>query len=105
LSGPSAKPNQDVQPKLRLDKWLCSARFFKTREVAAKVITSGRLRLNGQSCRKPGHSVTAGDTLTFPQAQTIRLIRVLALSDRRGPASEAQLLYHDLALDPSPPLE
>jgi len=105
LAGPGAKPAKDVQPKLRLDKWLWSARFFKTRDLAAEVIESGHLRLNSQPCRKPGHGVTEGDTLTFPQGRAIRVIRVLALAERRGPATEAQALYHDLAPDPSATLE
>lgn len=105
MAGPGAKPQKDVQPKLRLDKWLFTARFFKNRELAAEVIESGHLRLNGQRCRKPGHSVMEGDTLTFSQARTVRVIRVLALSERRGPAQQAQALYHDLAPTADPPLE
>lgn len=105
MAGPGAKPAKDVQPKLRLDKWLFAARFFKNRELAAEVIESGHLRLNGQRCKKPGHGVMEGDTLTFPQARVIRVIRVLALSDRRGPAQEAQALYHDLAPTADAPLE
>ncbi len=92
-------------PKLRIDKWLCAARFFKTRHLAAEVIESGHLRLNGQRCKKPGHGVTEGDTLTFPLGRSVRVIRVLALSDRRGPAQEAQALYHDLAPTADAPLE
>ncbi|MFC3179716.1 RNA-binding S4 domain-containing protein [Cypionkella sinensis] len=105
MAGPGARPSKDVQPKLRLDKWLFAARFFKNRELAAEVIESGHLRLNGQRCKKPGHGVAEGDTLTFPQGRAIRVIRVLALSDRRGPAQEAQLLYHDLAPTADAPLE
>jgi len=62
------------------------------------------LRINGQKCKKPGHGVIVGDTLTFVQAQEVRLIRVLALSERRGPATEAQGLYLDLDAS-NPPLE
>ena len=105
MAGPGAKASKDVQPKLRLDKWLFAARFFKNRELAAEVIESGHLRLNGQRCKKPGHGVAEGDTLTFPQGRAIRVVRVLALSDRRGPAQEAQLLYHDLAPTADAPLE
>jgi ribosome-associated heat shock protein Hsp15 len=105
LAGPGAKPQKDVQPKLRLDKWLFAARFFKTRDLAAEVIESGHLRLNGQRCRKPGHSVMEGDTLTFSQGRGLRVVRVLALSERRGPAQEAQALYHDLAPSADAPLE
>ncbi len=60
------------------------------------MIEKGHLRINGQKCKKPGHGVMVGDTLTFVQAEVVRVIRVLALSERRGPASEAQTLYADL---------
>ena len=82
--------------KLRLDKWLWQARFFKDRDLAAETVLSGRLRLNGQHCRKPGHAVQPGDVLTFAQGNLIRVIRVLALGERRGPAGEAARLYDDL---------
>ena len=57
MAGPGAKPDPAAQPKLRLDKWLFQARFFKGRDLAAEVITAGHLRLNGQHCLKPGHAV------------------------------------------------
>ncbi|MEI6797704.1 MAG: RNA-binding S4 domain-containing protein [Pseudomonadota bacterium] len=81
---------------MRLDKWLWQARFFKGRDLAAEVVLGGHLRLNGQRCSKPGHGVTVGDVLTFPQANQIRVVRVLALGQRRGPAIEAQALFADL---------
>ena len=101
MAGPGAKPAKDVQPKLRLDKWLWSARFFKTRDLAAEVIESGHLRLNGQHCRKPGHGVSPGDVLTFAQGGRIRVVRILGLALRRGPAPEAQACY--VRLDPDLP--
>lgn len=85
---------------IRLDKWLWQARFFKSRLLACAVIAEGHLRLNGNRCLKPGQQVGEGDTLTFPQGRRIRLIRVLAPGQRRGPATEAQTLYLDL--DPQP---
>ncbi len=105
MAGPGAKPKGDIQPKLRLDKWLWAARFFKTRDLAAEVIESGHLRINGQRCRKSGHGVLVGDVLTFSQARAVRVIRVLELDGIRGPASQAQMLYHDLAPTPDAPLE
>ena len=100
MAGPGARPQALVQPRLRLDKWLWAARFFKSRDLAAEAISCGHLRLNGQHCVKPGHSVSPGDVLTFAQGGRIRVVRVLALNDRRGPAPEAQSLYLDLAPDP-----
>ncbi len=105
MAGPGAKPKSDIQPKLRLDKWLWAARFFKTRDLAADVITSGHMRINGQRCRKPGHGVLVGDVLTFVQARAVRVIRVLELDGIRGAATHAQTLYHDLAPTPDAPLE
>ncbi|MEO8245347.1 MAG: RNA-binding S4 domain-containing protein [bacterium] len=96
MAGPGARPEPATQPRLRLDKWLWQARFFKGRDLAADLITSGHLRLNGQHCRKPGHAVLPGDVLTFPQGNRIRVIRVQELGERRGPALEAQRLYDDL---------
>lgn len=97
MAGPGAKPDAGVQPKLRLDKWLWQARFFKGRGDAADMISAGSLRLNSQHCRKPGHGVAIGDVLTFAQGNSIRVVRVRALGFRRGPAPEAQDLYDDLA--------
>ena len=88
-------------PSLRLDKWLWQARFFKTRGLATDTVADGRVRINGQPTAKPAQPIRAGDTLTFAQGNRIRVIRVLALSIRRGPASEAQALYLDL--DATPP--
>jgi ribosome-associated heat shock protein Hsp15 len=90
------KPDRAVVPRFRLDKWLFQARFFRSREAAATVVTEGHLRLNGQHCLKPGHVVGVGDVLTFVQAGQVRVVRVLAIGQRRGPADEARGLYHDL---------
>ena len=83
------------EPGLRIDKWLWRARFFKSRSLAAKAVTSG-VRINGARTDKTHALVRPGDALTFTQAKTIRVIRVLALGDRRGPATEAVTLYEDL---------
>ena len=82
--------------KLRVDKWLWQARFFKSRGLAGEVAASGRLRVNGAHVVKPSHGVRPGDVLTFPQGRRIRVIRVEALGTRRGPAAEAAALYADL---------
>jgi ribosome-associated heat shock protein Hsp15 len=87
---------------LRADKWLWHARFFKTRGLATKVISAGHLRVNGAHAAKPSHAVGPGDVLTFPQGWRIRVVRVRALSERRGPAPEAQALYDDLTPPDTP---
>ncbi|MBY6046453.1 RNA-binding S4 domain-containing protein [Vannielia litorea] len=82
---------------LRIDKWLFHARFFKTRSLAAKLVSEGKLRVDGTPISKPSRTVSPGDTLTFPKDRHIRVIRIVALGTRRGPAPEAQALYEDLA--------
>jgi len=84
---------------MRVDRWLYFARFFKTRALATSMVSSGRLRVNGRRAAKPSHAVGPGDTLTFPQGHTIRVVRITALGTRRGPASEGQALYHDLSTE------
>jgi len=98
LAGPGGRP--DPKPRLRIDRWLWQARFFKSRTLAAELVESGHLRVNGQPIHKPGRDVGPGDVLTFPQGRRIRLIRIVGTGVRRGPASEAQTLFIDL--DPQP---
>ena len=87
----------EAPAKLRLDKWLWHARFFKTRSLAARQVGAGHVRVNGQRAQKPAHTVSAGDVLTFAQGREIRVVRIEALGERRGPAPEAQTLYSDLS--------
>ena len=87
----------DTQEKLRLDKWLWQARFFKTRSLAAREVGAGHVRVNGNKADKPARQVGAGDVLTFAQGRRVRVVRIEALGSRRGPASEAQALYTDLS--------
>ena len=91
------------QPRetIRLDKWLWQARFFKTRRLATDLVASGKVRVNATPVSKPARAVGAGDILTFPQGNRVRVVRMLACGDRRGPAPEAQALYDDLS-DPPP---
>ena len=82
---------------LRLDKWLWFARFFKTRTLASEICAGGKVRIDGQVATKAHAPVRPGHVLTFVQGRHVRVIKVLALASRRGPASEAQALYEDLA--------
>ncbi|MEO0358831.1 MAG: RNA-binding S4 domain-containing protein [Pseudomonadota bacterium] len=82
---------------IRLDKWLWYARFFKTRSLATKVVQSGKVRVDATPVSKASRTIQAGNVLTFPKEDDIRVIQVDALGDRRGPAPEAQALYTDLA--------
>jgi len=87
--------------RLRVDKWLWHARFFKSRTLAAKSVGGGHFRVNRQVVRKANYMVQAGDVLTFPLGPHIRVIEIVALGERRGPAPEARTLYNDL--DPPQP--
>ncbi len=84
-------------PKIRLDKWLWQARFFKTRSLAARQISAGHVRVNAIRVGKPARGVSPGDVLTFTQARQVRVVRIITLGERRGPAPEAQALYTDLS--------
>lgn len=85
---------------LRVDKWLWFARFCKSRTLAGKLCAAGKIRISGMHVHKASHAVQAGDVLTFPHGPNIRVVRILVLGARRGPASEARTLYEDL----SPPV-
>ena len=87
----------DEKPKLRVDKWLWQARFFRTRTLAASQVQAGSVRINGTITKKSASAVTPGDVLTFAQGNHIRVIEIVALGTRRGPAPEAQALYNDLS--------
>ncbi len=82
---------------LRLDKWLWQARFVKSRSLAAKLVEGSGVRVNGTRIAKPGYGVGVGDVLTFALGAHVRVARIIALGNRRGPASEARLLYEDLS--------
>lgn len=82
--------------RLRLDKWLWHARFFRSRSLASQFCLSGKARVNGQRIDKPSTLVGPGDVLTFVRRGTVFVVEVLALGDRRGPSSEAQTLYREV---------
>ena len=92
-----------ARPTIRLDKWLWYARFFKTRGLASRVVAGGHVRVNSDRAAKPAVAVGPGDTLTFPQGRRIRVVRILDIGTRRGPAPEAQALYDDLTPPEAPP--
>ena len=89
------------RPTIRLDKWLFQARFLKSRGLAADLIAGGRVRVNGQPTDKPARPVGAGDVLTFALHGRVRVVRILDLGGRRGPAPEAQALYEELEPRPA----
>lgn len=78
--------------KLRIDKWLWAARFFKTRSLAADAVEGGKVHLNGARI-KPAKAVGIGDMLEIRSGHFVFAVAVRGLSPRRGPASEAAKLY------------
>jgi ribosome-associated heat shock protein Hsp15 len=80
--------------KMRLDKWLWAARFFKTRALATEAINGGKIHLNGQRV-KPGKDISVGARLEISKEQYSWDITVTALNAQRRPASEAALLYEE----------
>jgi len=80
--------------RVRLDKWLWAARLYKTRSLAAEEITKGRISLNGQAV-KAAREVRIGDLLEVRQGPVVRILKVVGLSQVRGPAPVAQALYDE----------
>lgn len=81
---------------IRIDKWLWAARFFKTRSLASDAVSGGKIRLN-ELPTKPAREVRIGDRLDVFNGDTRWQVIVRALSEKRGPASEARLLYEETA--------
>jgi ribosome-associated heat shock protein Hsp15 len=86
----------EVGPGLRIDKWLWHIRLAKTRTLAQKLVAGGHVRLNRAPVRQPSQMVRPGDVLTVAAFGRVRVLRVVALGERRGPAEEARALYEDL---------
>jgi ribosome-associated heat shock protein Hsp15 len=87
-------PAGRVQEKVRLDKWLWAARFFKTRALAQEAIEGGKVHYNGERS-KPGRLVQEGATIEVTQDPYRRTLVVRGLDERRGPASRARQLYEE----------
>ena len=79
---------------MRLDKWLWAARFFKTRSLAQQAVAGGRVQLDGDRT-KPAHEVKPGNMVVVRVGDWRWEVKVIALSDRRGPAEEARKLYQE----------
>lgn len=87
--------NQDkTEPKVRIDKWLWAARFFKTRTLAKEAVEGGKVEYNGQRC-KPGKTVDLGAELSIRQGWIDKVVTVKGLSDRRQNATIAQTMYEE----------
>ena len=98
----TALPPTGSEPaRQRLDKWLWFTRVVKTRSLATKLVTEGHVRVNSARVETASKSIKPGDVVTVALERHVRVLKVLAGGERRGPAPEAQTLYEDLA--PRPP--
>ena len=92
-----AEARQEDRGWQRLDKWLWYARFLKARADCARLVEGGLIRLNRQPTDKPHARLRPGDVLTLPLGgRGVKVVRILALGQRRGPAPEARLLYEEI---------
>lgn len=88
--------------KQRIDKWLFFTRVVKSRSLAAKLSTGGRVRINRDKIDQASHGIKIGDIVAVTLDRRVLIYKVLELGERRGSAPEAQLLYHDITPPPEP---
>ena len=86
----------------RVDKWLFFARVAKSRSIAQRMVTDGKVRLNREKLEAASANVKVDDVLTIALERRVLVLKVLAPGARRGPASESQTLYEDLTPPPDP---
>ncbi len=94
MTAPTDSPA--AEPRQRIDKWLWHARLARSRTAAQAIAVSGRVRINRQKSVTAAHPLRAGDVLTISLAGRVRVLRVSAIAQRRGSASEAAGLYEEL---------
>ena len=88
---------------MRIDRFLHCIRLVKSRTLAQGLIDTGHVRIDGKRVEKPSEAVRAGSVVALPLRGEVRILRVLSLPERRGPASEARACYEELGVDePSP---
>jgi ribosome-associated heat shock protein Hsp15 len=88
------EPANDASARMRIDKWLWCARFYKSRAQASAAVAGGKVHVNGERV-KPAHALKVGDRLELTHAATVRELTVIALAARRGPAAEAARCYEE----------
>ena len=82
---------------MRIDRFLFMIRLIKSRTQAQELLAQGRTRIDGRRVEKPSEEVRVGSVVALPLRGSVRVLRVLALPSRRGPASEAQACYQEIA--------
>ena len=88
---------------MRIDWFLFFVRLVKSRTLAQGLIDTGYVRLDGKRVEKPSEDVRVGSTIALPLREQVRIVRVLALPARRGPAAEARTCYEELGIDEPTP--
>jgi ribosome-associated heat shock protein Hsp15 len=81
---------------MRVDRYLHCIRLVKSRSLAQGLVETGHLRIDGKRVEKPSEPVRVGSVIALPLNDRVRVLRVLALPDRRGPAAEARACYEDI---------
>jgi len=84
---------------VRIDRFLHCIRLVKSRTLAQSVIETGYVRIDGKRVERSAEEVRVGNTIALPLHGTVRVLRVLALPNRRGPANEARACYEELGID------
>ena len=93
-AGEHADTTADHEQRVRIDKWLWAARFYKTRSIAAEAVESGKVLVSGARI-KPARAVKLYDVLEIRTPGAVYVVKVKMLSDKRGPAAQAATLYHE----------
>ena len=88
---------------MRIDRFLFFIRLAKSRTLAQSIVAEGHVRIDGKRAEKPSEEVRQGGIVALPLHGHVRILRVLALPKRRGPASEARLCYEELGIDEARP--
>ena len=84
---------------MRIDRYLHCIRLVKSRTLAQALIGTGHVRIDGKRVEKPSETVRIGSTIALPLRGQVRVLRVLSLPERRGPAPEARTCYAELGVD------
>ena len=88
---------------MRIDRFLHCIRLAKSRSLAQSLVASGHLRIDGKRIEKPSEPVRVGSVIALPLRGEVRVLRVLGLPHRRGPAAEARACYEELGIDGATP--
>ncbi len=89
--------------EVRIDRFLFFVRLAKSRTLAQSIVDEGYVRIDGRRVEKPSEEVREGSVIALPLHERVRIIRVLTLPTRRGPAAEARACYEELGIDEPKP--